>query len=223
MTTLIILARGNSKGIRNKNLRIVAGETLLGRCIRKCRMVTQNVIVSSECDGVLAAAEANGATAKQRPAQLSEDDVSSWAVLRWMRNDMSLRGQLMHVQCTAPLMTAQDVANCRDATDCDLAVCCHPFHGYIIKDGRVINQPIPAIRRQDMSPQWLIAGSAWAFDADYLDQDCYTGRVKPVQAEVNRHLDIDTFLDLVLAEHMLAQHDYTTTHYEEPGCPVPLP
>ncbi len=204
MITAIIPARGGSKGIPNKNLRRINGQTLLSQAIRKCLRVCDEVIVSSDSDHIMSDAYCHGAIPDRRPAELSTDEASTVDVLRYVATRHRL-DRIALVQCTAPMMTDQDVAACLIRTDVDLAVCCHPFHGYVLDgSGKCVNrQVIPVPRRQDVKPQWLISGSVWAFDASYLEQAWYSGSIGIVPSEHPQQLDIDTIEDLRRAEELI--------------------
>src|SRR5919202_5581318 len=72
----LIPARGGSKGIPRKNLAPVAGRPLLAWTVdaaRESRTVTRTV-VSTEDEGIAAAAREAGAEVLDRPAALAADD-----------------------------------------------------------------------------------------------------------------------------------------------------
>ncbi len=217
MTTVIIPARGGSKGLPGKNLRRLQGETLLARAIRTCKAAGVNdIVVSSDCLAILGEADRCRAHALRRPDSLATDEASTVDVVRHAVQRMGISGTIALVQCTTPFMTANDITHCTNAVEtilrrADLAVCVHRFKGVVLgSDGRCINRQLtPAVpRRQDMRWQYQVAGSVWAFDADYLRDNFYSGYVVPVEAEDHRQLDIDTYEDLEQAEKMLAGNQF---------------
>lgn len=74
----IIPARGGSKGIPRKNVRLMAGKPLLYYAIHNaqlCDSIT-DVAVSSDDDEILAIAETYGAVPLRRRAELAQDAVT---------------------------------------------------------------------------------------------------------------------------------------------------
>ncbi|MCL2202482.1 MAG: hypothetical protein FWB88_00885 [Defluviitaleaceae bacterium] len=74
----VIPARGNSKGIPRKNMRLMHGKPLLFYSIataKKCKYITQ-VAVSSEDAEILEYAQSMGVTALPRSIELSGDDIT---------------------------------------------------------------------------------------------------------------------------------------------------
>ena len=72
----ITLARGGSKGVPRKNIRMIAGKPLLAYTIEealKCTLLDR-YIVSSEDDEILAVAKEHGAETVKRPRHLAQDD-----------------------------------------------------------------------------------------------------------------------------------------------------
>lgn len=205
MITAIIPARGGSKGIPRKNLRTINGETLLARCIRTCKAVVPDVLVSTDDDEIAEEALRHRARIRWRPEYLSQDDSTTWDAVR---NALpAIEAEIIVLaQCTAPLMTPGDIRRCleRLPEPCDLAVACHRTHEFLIDgNGRPINWTLPPKLRQDMPPQWVFSGSVWAFRPEYLKQEEMSGIVGIVESENPTRLDIDTESDLQLAEFVL--------------------
>ena len=215
--TVLILARGGSERIPRKNLATCCGLSLLGRCIRTCWAAEpQKIIVSTEDPDTVAAARGVAADVVLRPPELATPEATSWDTLRHAIRAESLTGPIVWAQCTNPFMTKADIALVADmAQHCDLAVCVTPTHDLLV-DGRMraINWHRHRIRCQDRSHQYRLAGSCWAFDAEFcLTQDLYTGDMKAVIAEDPVQIDIDTPADLETADAVLrARQQQRTMH-----------
>jgi len=208
MLTAIIPARGGSKGILRKNLRKINGRTLVEICVAKCMEVADRVVVSSDSSEILDVAAKRGAEVLRRPDDLATDSALTMPVVAHAVDWFGLSGDILLVQCTAPLVDANDLGRCVDERgDADLSVLCHPFHGFILDEfGAMVNRS-EVSRRQDMSDQYIIAGSAWAFDASYATERMYSGKIKPVTVGGFK-CDIDTVADLRLATLASQQMDY---------------
>lgn len=77
-------ARGGSKGIPKKNIKMIAGKPLLAWTIEAAQRskLLDRFIVSTEDRSVAAVAEKYGAEVLRRPAQLATDKASTLSVLR---------------------------------------------------------------------------------------------------------------------------------------------
>ena len=74
----IILARGGSKGLPNKNILEFSGKPLLAWTIDHCiKAGVTDVFVSSDCDEILNVASNYGANKIKRPTDLSSDVASA--------------------------------------------------------------------------------------------------------------------------------------------------
>ena len=207
MRTVVIPARGGSKGIPRKNLCRVGGETLIARAVRIAKEAG-HVIVSTDSHEITIAALQAGAEVHHRSAELSTDDAQTVDVLRAVRDEYKITGTMALLQCTAPLTTTGDIVRCMirlEAGTADMVVACHAFHGLVLDDdGNCINhQLVPVPRRQEMGQQWMVSGSVWAFDASHLDGDLYEGKVDVIESANPLRLDVDTLFDLALASDLI--------------------
>lgn len=115
----IITARGGSKGVPRKNVRLLGGVPLVVRTIRSAMEsgVFGIVAVSSDCPEILELARAEGAFPIQRPDALATDDARSESAIRHALETIDAQtGQMptdgMLLQPTSPL---RNVAHIRDA------------------------------------------------------------------------------------------------------------
>ncbi|MEV4089456.1 hypothetical protein AB0J43_55250, partial [Nonomuraea fuscirosea] len=69
----VVPARGGSAGVPLKNLALVGGVPLVTRAVRACRRaeLIDQVVVSTDHDGIAATAREAGAVVVERPAELS--------------------------------------------------------------------------------------------------------------------------------------------------------
>ena len=74
----VILARGGSKGIPNKNIIDFCGKPLLSWTIEHCRDGgVDSIYVSSDSDKILEVGEEYGAVSIKRPEEISGDTATS--------------------------------------------------------------------------------------------------------------------------------------------------
>lgn len=112
----IIPARGGSKGMPRKNLRLLGGVPLLTHTIRHAQeaRLVQRVVVSTEDDEIAAAARSTGAEVVIRPVELATDDSPSEAALLHVlemleRHEQYAPDLVVLLQCTSPLRTPHDI------------------------------------------------------------------------------------------------------------------
>jgi len=211
MLTAIIPARGGSKGVKGKNLREIGGKSLVRIAVEKCLQVADAVVVSSDSTDIARAAVNAGAWTISRRGLLSSDEAATWDVIKNV-HDRAPRGwfpgDILLVQCTAPLVTVDDLSRVNDERgDTDVSALCHEFHGFVVDEDGDLKNYTSYRRRQDNPKQYVIAGSAWAFNSSYLrEPHMYAGTVRPVLCD-GPHCDIDTEEDLETAK---ALHHWRT-------------
>ncbi len=112
--TAIITARGGSKRIPGKNIKLLNGKPLLWYPIRdahKSRYI-DNFFVSTDDSNIAAVAQRYGAEVIIRPKELATDRATSDSVLKHAIKYLHHHGLVVLLQPTAPLRTVQDVDRC---------------------------------------------------------------------------------------------------------------
>lgn len=207
---VLIPARGGSQGIPRKNLQPIGAISLVGRAVITSLAVTPRVWVSTDDRDIAAEAVRYGAGVVDRPDDLATDGALSIDVIRhafYELPGLSSVDVFCYVQCTAPLMTAEDIRRTATAAmTSDLAVAVVPFSGVVMDNaGNWINWlPLDGSNRQNRDPQYQVAGSVWAFQPDYLLRRWGSGDIRPVVSDNPTFLDIDTREDLDVARKLLA-------------------
>ncbi|WP_406198134.1 N-acylneuraminate cytidylyltransferase [Streptomyces sp. NBC_01017] len=141
----VIPARGGSKGVPAKNLMPVGGVPLVSRAVRECRAsrLVTDVVVSTDDQGIAAAARQAGAEVVLRPAAIAGDTATSEAaVLHAMDAHEAVHGSpvdvVLLVQCTSPFIIREDldgVVKAIVANGADTALTVAPFHGFVWRHG----------------------------------------------------------------------------------------
>lgn len=117
MTTVAIIpARGGSKGVPRKNLRMVGEHSLLARAVNACRNASgiDLTVVSSDDEEILAAAKTAGAMVLRRPDELATDTATTISVLQHSVQTLEASGHLISVialvEPTSPFRKAKLVS-----------------------------------------------------------------------------------------------------------------
>jgi CMP-N,N'-diacetyllegionaminic acid synthase len=225
----IVPARGGSKGIRLKNLRVVAGQSLLARTLGLASALPEvsQVCVSTDHPDIKAAAlQFDGVTVVDRPEELSGDRVADSPVLKHALEateallDMRFDVVLM-LQVTSPLRDARDIRECLEALANDNGDAAwtvsptelhfHPLKQLVVDDAGNMDlydsRGLEIVARQQLTPVFHRNGSCYALRRDFLmssDTLFSPGRSKAIISEGVR-VNIDAEEDLTLAEELLAE------------------
>ena len=213
----VIPARGGSKGIKRKNIRYVAGKPLIYYAINAAirSKYINAVYVTSEDDEILRIAKLLGAKAIKRPYELANDDVPLDPVIHHAVNFIETESNVMYdivitLQPTVPLITSNDIDNAiemliKNKFD-TIIFAVDASHLYWIKnsqDGvwrplfkkRSNRQYLPSIARE------LGVLITWR---KYIKENNRLGtRVGIYLIPEERGIDIDTSLDMLMAEILL--------------------
>jgi CMP-N-acetylneuraminic acid synthetase len=228
----VIPARGGSKGLPGKNLRTVAGRTLVERAIDAAREASSvgRVVGSTDDPEIAAVMRAAGAEVPSlRPAELAADDTPDAPVFLHVLDELEATGYrpeiVVNVRPTAPLRNAADidaaVAILLERTDCQSvkSVCLvqeHPYKMWTIADG-VLAPLLPAWHERvggevDVARQHLPAvhRSNGAVDAVRCGAlraagTFHPGRVAAYVMDRTRSVDVDSADDLYVAEQRLRE------------------
>jgi CMP-N,N'-diacetyllegionaminic acid synthase len=221
----VIPARGGSKGVPRKNLRLVAGKPLIVWTIEQALAVRAplEVVVSTDDEEIAAVAREAGASVPfLRPAELAEDTTATEPVVQHALASLDALGTVattvMLLQATSPLRLPGTLDRALAefaATDVDSMVGVVPQTPFLWWRGNPPAKPPHADytvdarpRRQDLSPDALRyreTGSLyvtrrWVYDD--LDNRL-GGRIGLFVMEDIEGVDVDTELDLLVAEVQL--------------------
>ena len=224
----VVPARGGSKGIPRKNLRIVGGKPLLAYCLEAIlgsRRINR-VLVSTDDETIAETARAFGAEVPfLRPSELAGDQVSLIPVVRHAMTFADAEGWppdvVVSVQPTSPLLTAADIdvaVDLLDESGCDSVVSVteilhhHPFRALKLEGNRVV--PLTEytseryLQKQDRPPAYGLTGGLYVRTRRLLDE--WTGRdfalganVRALVIEPERAVNIDHEVDMLAFEALL--------------------
>ncbi|HWR50105.1 MAG TPA: acylneuraminate cytidylyltransferase family protein [Bryobacteraceae bacterium] len=224
----IIPARGGSKGIPRKNLRLIAGKPLVAyaiECALNARLVGR-VFVSTDDAEIAATSKAFGAEVIIRPAELSGDTASSEvALLHALDHLRSVEAveppAVAFLQATSPLTAPEDVDGTLEVLDAhvaDSALAVTIFHHFLWKlDGTgnaigVNHEKSVRLPRQACAPQYLETGAVYAFLVPGFRQHRHRffGKTALYVMPSERALEIDDFPDLEMAELLVRRQEEKT-------------
>jgi CMP-N,N'-diacetyllegionaminic acid synthase len=223
----IVPARGGSKGIPLKNLREVAGRSLIAHVGSVIPDVPEldRAVVSTDHPAIAREAEKAGMAAPfLRPEEIAGDfvgdvDVLSHALLATEALDNMTYDIIVMLQPTSPLRKASDVSAAirmlvEGGWDSVWTVSpsdskAHPLKQLTITDGTLDyydRSGAQIIARQQMQPVYQRNGVAYALTRHCLiDQRSIKGRRAGALINDTHHVSIDTEWDIELAELLIAR------------------
>ena len=229
----IVPARGGSKGVPRKNIKLLAGEPLIAYTIREARKskYIARIVVSTEDEEIASIARELGAEVPfMRPVELALDDVLDLPVfqhcLKWLRENQGYTPDLVvHLRPTAPLRTVFDIDKAielflaspgADSVRSVSPASEQPLKMWRVKEG-YLTPYIPAdvyglkeaynMPRQKLPPAYIHNGAVDVIKTEViLDRNSMTGDViRALVMDTDDAVSIDTPLDWQLAEILISR------------------
>jgi N,N'-diacetyl-8-epilegionaminate cytidylyltransferase len=222
-----VFARGGSKGLPGKNLAMLGGVPMIGHAIRTA-LATQGVtrcVVSTDDEEIAATARGFGAdTPFMRPPELATDSAPEWQA--WRHAIVAVRDAdgpfdvFLSVPSTSPLRAIDDVEACLAAYaegGADVVITVtearrNPYFNMVTvgadRSAEVVIRPDTVVTGREAAPKvYDMTTVAYVADPDFIMRSdrLFDGRVRAVLVPPERAVDIDTPLDLRLAELLLAE------------------
>lgn len=219
----IVPARGGSKGLLRKNLRLVAGQPLVAHSLLAGLGASSvsATYLSTDDDEIAALGDACGATVIRRPPELASDTVQNDAVMRHALEVIRHSGAdpdiAVLLQPTSPLRRAIDIDKCvalfrHGAPRSVVSICPvdhHPGKAVTIRDGLLepfTNDHDMEARRQELPEVFRQNGAIYVVGVeDFLANGRFYAR--PCLGYVmdrRDSIDIDDEVDLNLTEALFA-------------------
>ena len=230
MNVAIIPARGGSKRIIKKNVKLFLGKPIIAYSIENAinSLIFDKVIVSTDDDEIARIAIEYGAEVPfMRPEELARDDSPEWLAWRHALNYLleaegSLPEVMVSIPTTAPLRSPLDIENCLDEYEkggADMVITVtdahrSPYFNMVRgnEDGSVslvIPPKKTLARRQDTPTVYDMATVSYVANPEFvmMHQSHFEGKVRAVHVPLERAIDIDTLMDFRMAEFFLSQKE----------------
>lgn len=221
----VIGARGGSKGLPGKNVASLCGKPLLAWSIDAARQSASiaRTVVSTDDETIAIVARQHGADVPfLRPAALATDDAPAIAVVRHVVEALARDGYhpdaVMLLQPTSPLRTAGDIDRAaalllERQADAVVSVCPAKPHPYWMKGidatgwmRDLLPQPEAFTGRQALPEVYALNGAIYLVRSEVLLTGGWNGpRTAAYVMPLERSIDIDTSLDLAIAEFLLGR------------------
>lgn len=200
----IIPARAGSKGIPNKNIRMVGAHPLVYYAIKNAmdsKYIT-DVIVSTDSPDVRIIAEHLGAVCKWRDAQLCADAVTLDSVIADAIPGDTQYDYIVTMQPTSPTLLVSTLDSAIQYTiDKDLDTCIsvynEPHLSWSERDGKKVPNYKERLNRQYLPPYYKETGAFVISKRDVVTPLTRIGeKIDVYEISENEAIDVDTFSDL---------------------------
>lgn len=229
-----VFARGGSKGVPNKNLRIVAGKSLVQRAVEHAKSTERifDVFCSTDSEDIASEARRHGAKVPWlRPHELAEDTSKEWDswvhLVKWLNERKLFPEYLMTVPCVAPLRTVEDLNACLDLalkTKADVVMAVseavrNPWFNMISINEttglvKLVNEPKIRVHNRQAAPNVFdVTTVTFIIKCDFLlsSMSIYDGETRAVVLPRSHCIDIDTEEDIELADFLLKKRENLDT------------
>lgn len=215
----VIPARGGSKGVPRKNIKLLAEKPLIAWTIeaaQKSKYITK-AIVSTDDDEICAVAKAYGAEVPfMRPTHLAADDTPGVAPILHAVEQCPGYDYVIVLQPTSPLRTSEDIDGAIEKMLANEGAFCvsvaeatqSPYWMYTFNEQEImqplIDLPLVA-RRQDLPKAYLLNGAIYVAKVEELKKtrNFLTPTTIAYEMPEERSFDIDVERDFFVCEWMM--------------------
>jgi len=222
----LIPARGGSKGIPKKNLKLLAGRPLILYAINAAKesKLVDEIWVSSDNQEILNFSIDYGVNILHRPSNLSNDDISAIPVVSHFIEQLPNSAHehnalILYLQPTSPLRTSlhidesisemfeANLASVMSIVEADKS----PFKAFKIDDsGKLISlfdERLSNARRQDLPSCFYPNGAIYGFRiSEFKVRNGFPSNGSyPYLMSRDESVDIDTLEDVELAERIIGE------------------
>ena len=221
----VITARGGSKGIPGKNIKLLGGKPLLVYSIdavKKSKLITHAIVSTDDKKIAEVAKKFGGEVPFLRPRKLAEDKTPHVPVMKhaieFMEKKLGVAfDYAVILQPTSPFRLSEDIDRTLEKlikSGADSAVTLvdvdnyHPVKAKKLVGDKVLPYCFPepeGTRRQDFPPAYRRSGAVYAMKRDLLMKDnrLYGDNIVGHIVPADRSVDIDTPFEWFRAEWML--------------------
>lgn len=212
----IIPARGGSKGIPRKNVRLINNNPLISYPIKaalQSKFLT-DVVVSTECKEIAHISAVYGAKIVERPEDLAKDDVTLDPVVSYtvetLERELSLKyDYVVTIQATSPLLSSKSIDAAiekliKDGLDNVISVVDDRHLSWTIKNGITTPNYIKRVNRQQLPANFKETGGVFVAKRSCVTTNSRLGeKIGLFELPYKESIDIDTESDWWIAEKLL--------------------
>jgi CMP-N-acetylneuraminic acid synthetase len=220
-----IFARGGSKGLPKKNIKLLNGKPLIHYAIESaisCPEISRIFVSTDDCE-IATAAKDYDVEIINRPSELASDASAEWLswahAVEYVRQKYHEFDVFVSVPTTSPLRGSCDISSSIDkllVSDADTCIAVtdssrSPYFNMVSMSGDYVNllcnQIGGVIRRQDAPPVYDITTVVYTTYPSFIleNNGVFSGKVTAIKVPRNRAVDIDDIFDFKFAELMMKE------------------
>ncbi len=212
----IIPARGGSKGIPKKNIKLLNGKPLIAYTIEAALASNiDRVVVSTDCKEIASISREYSAEVMMRPSHLAEDKTPTLPVLQDVVSRLEEKfDAVMTLQPTSPLRTSKHINEAIELFKSDkkansLVSVVEVPHNYMPEklmsfDGKYLTGNREVKRRQEISTMYARNGAAiYITKTEKLGEYIFGGKILPYFMSKIKSFDIDDIEDWKIVERLI--------------------
>lgn len=224
ITHAFIFARGGSKGLLRKNVKLLAGKPLIQYSIETAQNTPgiDKIFVSTDDDEIATIASKARVNVIMRPRELALDNTPEWMAWRhaveYVRHQFGGFDLFVSLPPTSPLRSIKDVDDAlilfknKNADVCISMTPANrsPFFNMVKQNHEgfvdlVIKPETDVFRRQDAPEVFDITTVVYVTTPDFIlnQSNLFSGKVVSINVPKIRAIDIDDIYDFQLAESII--------------------
>ena len=222
----IIPARGGSKGLPNKNVKLFLGKPLIAWTIENAlkSKYLDCILVSTDDRKIADISQQCGAGVIERPKELATDETPTTEVilnvLKMKNVERNSQDITIILQPTSPMRNTTDINNAIELfsySNCESVVSvCELIHSpyWTFKLDKIYLKPLfdekfLRMRRQELQTTYIPNGAIYILTPLMLHKHktFYIDNIIPYIMPVDRSIDIDSEIDFILAELLEKKHE----------------
>ncbi len=223
ITQGFIFARGGSKKLPKKNVKLLCGKPLIQYSIEIALQtkIIDKIFVSTDDDDIAKISKSLGAIVINRPSELSQDSSPEWEAWKhaiyWVQERYGKFEQFVSLPTTSPLRIVDDVEAAitkKNNSNADICLAITPSnHNPFFNMVELLNDSIKLVnisdklitRRQDAPKIFNITTAVYVANVDFIlnKNNLFDGKVVSIEIPKNRSVDIDDIYDFNFAESIL--------------------
>jgi CMP-N,N'-diacetyllegionaminic acid synthase len=225
-----ICARGGSKGVKNKNIKLLAGKPLIAHTIEQAKKskLFEHIVISTDSDDIANTAKEYGAEVFfKRDAKMASDNAGKLEVIKdaFIKSEKYYNQQydyLIDLDATAPLRNVEDILNSFKQfldNDNDNLITAAPSRRSpyfnlveLDKNNQVsLSKPLDKeiVRRQDSPKTYDMNASIYIWKRDIIlnKTSLFLDKTGLYIMPEERSIDIDTELDYKFVELLMREQN----------------
>lgn len=224
-TIAFIFARGGSKGLAKKNIKLLNGKPMIQYSIDIAKSTPQvsDIFVSTDCPEIAEIAKQDGVQIIHRPKELAKDDSPEFLAWKhacaYVKKNFGPFEYFISLPVTSPLRNVNDVKLALERlkeTGADVCISVSPASrspyfnmikknkdGYVDLLMKIDDQEI--VCRQDSPAIYDITTVVYAANTCFIEKEnsIFSGNVASIEVPKERSIDIDDIYDFKFAEALL--------------------